>query len=237
MRADLRRIRNCVFCGHGERHQRHGARPKARRCARQGALSARGFRGRTKRRAGGPLGSDSFDRERFARRGTPRLAWRRQSRSELCGRPGASERRRSPAPEPLGVVLDTSALVALERASEGWEETLGNLATEPAVLPAVVYAELLVGVRLADSRTRAADRQARIDALVARFPIVDFTREIAERWAELFAVMSRAGGLIPANDLAVAATALHLDFTVLVGPKDERHYRRVPGIRCARLPM
>lgn len=137
----------------------------------------------------------------------------------------------------MGVVLDTSALVALERASEGWEETLGNLATEPAVLPAVVYAELLVGVRLADSRTRAADRQARIDALVARFPIVDFTREIAERWAELFAVMSRAGGLIPANDLAVAATALHLDFTVLVGPKDERHYRRVPGIRCARLPM
>ena len=27
-----------------------------------------------------------------------------------------------------------------------------------------------------------------------------------------------------------------LGFTVLVGPKDERHYRRVPGLRCQRLP-
>ena len=34
----------------------------------------------------------------------------------------------------------------------------------------------------------------------------------------------------------VAATALQLGFAVLVGPKDERHYARVPGLRCERLP-
>ena len=136
----------------------------------------------------------------------------------------------------MGVVIDTSALVAIERAAEDWEAALGTLGSEPAVIPAVVYAELLVGVRLADHPDRAANRQARVETLVARFPVVDFTRETAARWADLFATLSRAGTMIPSNDLAVAATALQLGFTVLVGPKDERHYRRVPGLRCQRLP-
>ena len=136
----------------------------------------------------------------------------------------------------MGVVIDTSALVAIERAAEDWEAALGTLGSEPAVIPAVVYAELLVGVRLADHPDRAANRQARVEALVARFPVVDFTRETVARWADLFATLSRAGTMIPSNDLAVAATALQLGFTVLVGPKDERHYRRVPGLRCQRLP-
>lgn len=137
----------------------------------------------------------------------------------------------------MGLVIDTSALVAIERAPEGWETELGALGSEPAVVPAVVYAELLVGVRLAHHPDRAANRQARVEALVARFPIVDFTRETAIRWADLFVVLSRTGTMIPSNDLAVAATALQLGFAVLVGPKDERHYRRVPGLRCERLPV
>jgi predicted nucleic acid-binding protein len=52
-----------------------------------------------------------------------------------------------------------------------------------------------------------------------------------ERWPELFAVLSRAGRQIAANDLAVAATALHLGFGVLAGPSDEGHFRHVPGLR------
>ena len=46
-----------------------------------------------------------------------------------------------------------------------------------------------------------------VEALLMRVPIVDFGPEIAERWADLFALLSREGRLIPANDLAVAATA------------------------------
>ena len=143
----------------------------------------------------------------------------------------------------MGVVVDTSALVAAERrartdASEGratWGDLLGRLAVDDAVLPAAVYAELLVGVRLADSAKRTAARRARIDALTVRVPIVDFDAAIAEEWARLFSELRRVGQLIPANDLAVAATATHLGFTVLVGPADERHFRRVPGLRVRTL--
>jgi predicted nucleic acid-binding protein len=132
----------------------------------------------------------------------------------------------------VGLVLDTSALIALERSKASLEQALGDAASQPAVMPAIVYAELQVGVLLADTRSRALARKARIDALVSRCPVVDFDSSIAERWATLFAELSRKGHLIPANDLAVAATARHLDYDVLVGPDGEEHFARVPKLRC-----
>lgn len=137
----------------------------------------------------------------------------------------------------MGLVIDTSALVALERAAAGWEAALSALGDEPTALPAIVYAELLVGVHLAGTPARAASRRAKIDALVSRVPIVAFGPEVAERWADLFVALQRSGRLIPANDLAVAATALHQGFGVLVGPTDEAHFREVPGIRVELLGL
>jgi predicted nucleic acid-binding protein len=128
----------------------------------------------------------------------------------------------------MGVVIDTSALVALERGRAAWTRSLG---AEPAVIAAAVYAELLVGVQMADTRTRAASRRAKIDALLERVPLVEFGAAQAERWAELYGKLSRSGQLIPANDLAVAATAIELGYGVLVGPADEAHFRRVPQLR------
>ena len=137
----------------------------------------------------------------------------------------------------MGLVIDTSALVALERAGQNWERALGKLAGERVAIPAIVYAELLVGVQLADTPTRAAHRRARVEALIARCPVVEFDSAVAERWADLFALLSRGGKLIPANDLAVAATALQLGCGVLIGPKNERHFRRIEGLRCERVSL
>lgn len=136
----------------------------------------------------------------------------------------------------MGLVIDTSALVALDRAGTEWHEALGVHANEPVAVPAVVYGELLVGVALAGNKKRAAGRRARIDSLIEVTGVVDFDAAIAEQWAELFASLSRRGRMIPSNDLAVAATARHLDYAVLVGPKDERRFHEVPGIRVVALP-
>jgi len=119
-------------------------------------------------------------------------------------------------------------LVALERSAMTWSDGLPD---EPAAVAAIVYAELLVGVKMAESRRRAASRRAKIDALLTTTPIVDFGVGAAERWADLYTQLSRRGQLIPANDLVVAATALELEYGVLVGPSDEAHFRRVPGLR------
>jgi tRNA(fMet)-specific endonuclease VapC len=136
----------------------------------------------------------------------------------------------------VGLLIDTSALVAAERSRGGLEAALSELGEETVALPAIVYAELLAGVQLADTPARAAARRAKIDALAKRVPVVPFGIAAAERWAEVFAALQRAGTPIPANDLTVAATALELDFGVLVGPGDEAHFRRVAGLRVERIP-
>jgi predicted nucleic acid-binding protein len=55
----------------------------------------------------------------------------------------------------MGLILDTSALVAWERAQNDGR-TLALDDSEELVMPAVVWAEALAGVRLADSAARAA---------------------------------------------------------------------------------
>lgn len=128
----------------------------------------------------------------------------------------------------MGLLIDTSAVAALERGTSSWEEPLTD---EPVAVPSIVYAELLVGVRLADTPERAASRQKKIDALIVRAPVIEFGSEAAERWAHIFANLRRAGTVIPSNDLVVAATALNVGFGVLVGPGDEGHFRSVQGLR------
>ena len=64
---------------------------------------------------------------------------------------------------------------------------------------------------------------------------MEFGAGAAAQWADLFATLSRAGRLIPANDLVVAATARFLEFGVLVGPRDEGQFRTAPGLRVETL--
>lgn len=131
----------------------------------------------------------------------------------------------------MGLVIDTSAAVAIERSGADWAELIDAHSGEHVALPAIVYAELLVGVELADSAKRARQRRRAVEALVAVAGLVEFGSAIAEVWSELFAVLSRTGRMIPANDLAVAATAVHLGYGVLSGPQDESHFRAVPELR------
>lgn len=130
----------------------------------------------------------------------------------------------------MGVILDTSAVVAMERAGGDLADILGHLDEEVVALPAIVLAELLVGVRLGSKR-RIDERRAKIARLRAMTRLIEFSAEIAERWAELFVALEKRGKRIPANDLAVAATAAHLGYDVLVGPEDEGHLSAVPNLR------
>src|SRR3990172_5706358 len=118
------------------------------------------------RRLGDVLGrvryrGDSFvvDRngEAVARGACGRGPPRRDPRPGFRGRPRAQRTRRRAAGVRVGLVIDTSALVALERAETVWERLIPpELAVEEAVLPAIVYPELLAGVHLADTPARAA---------------------------------------------------------------------------------
>jgi predicted nucleic acid-binding protein len=129
----------------------------------------------------------------------------------------------------MGLILDTSALVEMERAAGRLDPTLGE--GEQVFLPSIVWAEALVGVRLADSAPRAARRLARLEAIRRLTGIFSFDANVAEHYADIFSELHRAGELIPQNDIAVAATGRYLNADVLVGPGDEKHFRRVADLR------
>lgn len=129
----------------------------------------------------------------------------------------------------MGLILDTSALIALER-SRGGRGAVNLDSNQIYALPAIVWAEALVGVRMAADSSHAARRLARLEAIRRITGIEDFTDVVAEHYADIFAELLRNGTLIPQNDIAVAATARRLKFGVLVGPKDEAHFRRVSGL-------
>jgi len=135
----------------------------------------------------------------------------------------------------VGLVVDTSALVAVERGLVSAGSLESRLSETPVVLPAVVLAELLTGVHLADTPARAAGRQARVEALANRVPVVPFDRDMAAWWARLQAACIQAGTPVPSNDLAVAATALALGFGVLTGPGGDAHFGKLPGVEVVRL--
>lgn len=129
----------------------------------------------------------------------------------------------------MGLILDTSAVISWERSAQG-EAPLLLAPDENYVLPAIVWAELLIGVRMASNAQRVARRSARLQALRGVTGIEPFTPEVAEHYADIFFELSKVGRLIPRNDMAVAATARALGFGVLVGPADESHFRGVPNL-------
>ncbi len=98
------------------------------------------------------------------------------------------------------------------------------------MIPAIVYAELLAGAALTPDPVRAAERRAKVATVAAVFPVVEFGRVFAERWADIVGALRSSGTPVPSNDAQVAATALGLGFGVLVGPVGEARFRRVPGL-------
>jgi predicted nucleic acid-binding protein len=130
----------------------------------------------------------------------------------------------------VAIVLDTSALIELERSLSATEPP-DAVTDEEVVIPAIVWAEALIGARLADTPTRAARRRAQLEAIRQHAEIEPFTPEIAEHYADIYAELSESGSLIPQNDIAVAATARSISWPLLVGPADEAHFRRVQGLK------
>ena len=62
----------------------------------------------------------------------------------------------------MGLIIDTSALVEIERQEADFASALEAYAEEAVAIPAIVWAELLAGVRLAKTAREACVRRARL---------------------------------------------------------------------------
>jgi predicted nucleic acid-binding protein len=127
------------------------------------------------------------------------------------------------------LIIDTSVLVAAERT--GVALTLP--ADEEVGLSTVVLMEYWKGVERADSSLRRRRRVEFFEHAAAAFELFSVTAATATMAAGVWADLVRAGTMIGAVDLLIAASALERDWALAT--LDLRHFERVPGLRIVTL--
>jgi predicted nucleic acid-binding protein len=125
----------------------------------------------------------------------------------------------------VGLIVDTSVLVAAERTEIAFELP----STEPVGLSTVVLMEYWKGVERADTSLRRQQRIEFFRRATAAFQVFPVTAQTATTAAAVWSDLVRSGTMIGAVDLLIAATALERDWSLAT--LDARHFGRVPGLR------
>lgn len=132
----------------------------------------------------------------------------------------------------MGVLIDTSILIAHARERVDLEERLVGREDEVFLLSMITVSELLHGVHRASDRLRRARRAAYVEAVLDRFPLLALDLPTARIHAEIWADLARKGTLIGAHDLWLAATAVAHGLTLVTA--NVREFERVPGLTVER---
>lgn len=128
----------------------------------------------------------------------------------------------------MGILIDTSVLVALEREGR-FPSTAGEaLESEPVFLAAITASELLHGVHRADSASRRGRREKFVETILEAVPVLPFDLLVAREHARIWADLSRSGRLIGAHDMQIAATGIAHDLGLLTA--NRREFERVEGL-------
>jgi len=129
------------------------------------------------------------------------------------------------------LILDTGAVIALERGHVGRIEVLPDDAD--VAISAVSASELLVGVELADDLHRDRRREM-VEGVIERVEIIAFDVEIAHHHAGLVAHARRSGRPRGAHDLQIAATAKATSRLLIT--TDAHAFDDLPGVNLRLLP-
>ena len=128
----------------------------------------------------------------------------------------------------MGVIFDTSVLIALERGELDPDRLVQGREQEPFGISVISAAELLHGVHRADTQKRRIKRSSYVEKVLELYAIYPFELGAARIYAEVWATLQRKGVRIGAHDLMIAATAISLGWTVAT--LDLRDYRKIDGL-------
>lgn len=125
-------------------------------------------------------------------------------------------------------LIDTSVIVDLERRGYAVGELTASTPGERFALAAITVTELLMGVYRAVESRRRRQRQAFVEEVIAGMPTLPFDLQAARIHARVAVELQTHGGMIGANDLQIAATALANGYGVLT--LNRREFDRVDGL-------
>ena len=132
----------------------------------------------------------------------------------------------------MGLVLDSSILIAGERRGESVQEILRRIRSVrgeiDTALSAVTIVELTHGIYRAMSEQQRERRRAFTAELRRDVVVQPVTAEIAELAGRIEGEQAARGVSIAFEDLLIGATALHLGYGVLTA--NVGHFRVIPGL-------
>lgn len=123
------------------------------------------------------------------------------------------------------MILDTTVLVTVERSAALLDAVIDD--EDDVAIAAITAAELLVGVELADGKSRQR-RSAFVESVLSTIPIEPYDLDVARTHASLLAHTRRSGRPRGAHDLLIAATALTHGRTVVSA--DPSGFADLPGL-------
>jgi len=137
----------------------------------------------------------------------------------------------------MGVVLDSSVLIAAERQGRNVRQLLtlirAAIGETDVALSVVSLIELAHGVARADSAERRSSREQFIQEVMTGLPVHPVTSSTALRAGRIDGESQAKGICLPLTDLLIGVTALELSYSLATG--NLRNFEEVPGLSVIRL--
>lgn len=133
----------------------------------------------------------------------------------------------------LGLILDSSVIIAAERKRQTVEDLLAFVARTfgeiEIAISAVTIAELVHGVARAKATEIRVARRAFIDELKKHVPVHPITDSTAEIAGQISGEQAAKGITLPADDLLIGASAIEQGYAVAT--LNTRHFQKIPGLQ------
>jgi tRNA(fMet)-specific endonuclease VapC len=137
----------------------------------------------------------------------------------------------------VGIVLDSTVIIAAERAGKNprgiIDHITAHLDDQPATLSAITIVELSHGIERANSPARRASRERFLTELLDQFTVEPVTIAIASLAGRIDGRMRAQGATIALGDLLIGATALDLGYAVVT--HNLRHFAMIPNLSVRQL--
>lgn len=125
------------------------------------------------------------------------------------------------------LILDTNILIAYERGTID----RSPLDEDELAIASVSVAEYRVGIEMADTAERAAERARALTAITSAVDVLDYTQATAAHHGRLLARVRRSGAPRGAHDLIIAAHAAETGRTILSRDTKAR-FGELPGVNA-----
>jgi len=127
----------------------------------------------------------------------------------------------------VGLILDSSLLIADESEEFDLPTWLRDRSPEPVAISAITFSELWLGIDADENAARGRRRRRWLEKTFRRLEVIPLDSRVARVHSRAWAKLSKAGLMIGPHDLIVAATALHRHWALATFNAREfpAHYR------------